>query len=246
MSAIETFDLTKKFGEFVAVDGLNLNVKEGEIFGLLGPNGAGKSTTIKMLIGLLKPSGGRITVLGSENLMEYKGYTGYLPESPALYEYLTIKEFLTFIGRIKKVEKDVLDEKIIELAHTFSLEEKLKSYIGSLSHGMRQKVAITATFLADPKVLLLDEPLTGLDPKSQRNFKDIIREKSKDHSSILLSTHILDVAERLCTSVGIFNKGKLLVTGTLDDLRELSASSSSSTLEDVFIKLTEEGEKDLP
>jgi len=246
MAAIETFDLTKKFGEFVAVDGLNLNVKEGEIFGLLGPNGAGKSTTIKMLIGLLKPSGGRITILGNDNLMDYKGRTGYLPESPALYEYLTIKEFLTFIGRIKKVEKNVLDEKIREITHTFSLEEKLKSYIGSLSHGMRQKVAISAALLADPKVLLLDEPLTGLDPKSQRDFKDIIREKAKDHSSILLSTHILDVAERLCTSVGIFNKGKLLATGTLDDLRSLSESSSSSTLEDVFIKLTEEGEKDLP
>jgi len=213
MAAIETFDLTKKFGEFVAVDGLNLNVKEGEIFGLLGPNGAGKSTTIKMLIGLLKPSGGRITILGNDNLMDYKGRTGYLPESPALYEYLTIKEFLTFIGRIKK---------------------------------MRQKVAISAALLADPKVLLLDEPLTGLDPKSQRDFKDILREKAKDHSSILLSTHILDVAERLCTSVGIFNKGKLLATGTLDDLRSLSESSSSSTLEDIFIKLTEEGEKDLP
>jgi ABC-type multidrug transport system, ATPase component len=126
------------------------------------------------------------------------------------------------------------------------LEEKLKSYIGSLSHGMRQKVAISAALLNDPKVLLLDEPLTGLDPKSQRDFKDIIREKAKDHSSILLSTHILDVAERLCTSVGIFNKGKLLATGTLDDLRSLSESSSSSTLEDIFIKLTEEGEKDLP
>lgn len=238
--AIKTVNLTKTFGEFVAVDNLNLTIDKGEIFGLLGPNGAGKSTTIKMLIGLLKPTYGEIFVLGENDVNKYKQYTGYLPETPNLYEYLTIEEFLTFIGTLKKVKKDLLDERIKEYSEIFDLKDKLKSYIGSLSHGMKQKVAIMATLINDPKVLLLDEPLNGLDPMSQKDFKDIIREKAEDGCSILLSTHILDVAERICTTVGVFNKGNLITTGTLEELRSMYRSPPTSTLEDIFLKITKE------
>ncbi|HIH39970.1 MAG TPA: ABC transporter ATP-binding protein, partial [Halobacteria archaeon] len=231
---------TKTFGEFVAVDNLNLTIDKGEIFGLLGPNGAGKSTTIKMLIGLLKPTYGEIFVLGENDVNKYKQYTGYLPETPNLYEYLTIEEFLTFIGTLKKVKKDLLDERIKEYSEIFDLKDKLKSYIGSLSHGMKQKVAIMATLINDPKVLLLDEPLNGLDPMSQKDFKDIIREKADEGCSILLSTHILDVAERICTTVGVFNKGNLITTGTLAELRAMYRSPPTSTLEDIFLKITKE------
>jgi len=238
--AIRTINLTKKFGDFVAVDNLNLIINKGEIFGLLGPNGAGKSTTIKMIIGLLKPTYGEIFVLGENDVNKYKQYTGYLPEDPSLYEYLTIEEFLTFIGSLKRVKKDTLERRIIDYGEIFDLKDKLKSYIGSLSHGMRQKVAIMATLINDPKVLLLDEPLNGLDPMSQKNFKDIIREKAEGGCTILLSTHILDVAERLCTTVGVFNKGNLITTGTLKELRDMYRSPPTSTLEDIFLKITKE------
>jgi len=238
--AIKTDNLTKKFGEFTAVDKLNLTIKKGDIFGLLGPNGAGKSTTIKMLIGLLKPTYGDIFVLGENDINKYKLYTGYLPETPNLYEYLTVEEFLMFIGSLKKVKKDELDEWIKDYSKIFEIKDKLKSYIGSLSHGMRQKVAIMAALINDPKVLLLDEPLTGLDPMSQKDFKDIIREKAENGCAILLSTHILDVAERICTTVGIFNKGNLIKTGTLEELREMYRSPPTSTLEDIFLKITKE------
>jgi len=134
--AIRTINLTKKFGDFVAVDNLNLIINKGEIFGLLGPNGAGKSTTIKMIIGLLKPTYGEIFVLGENDVNNYKQYTGYLPEDPSLYEYLTIEEFLTFIGSLKRVKKDTLERRIIDYGEIFDLKDKLKSYIGSLSHGM--------------------------------------------------------------------------------------------------------------
>jgi len=240
--AIKTVNLTKTFGEFVAVDTLNLAIDKGEIFGLLGPNGAGKSTTIKMLIGLLKPTYGEIFVFGENDVNKYKQYTGYLPETPNLYEYLTVEEFLTFIGTLKKVKKDLLDERIKEYSEIFDLKDKLKSYIGSLSHGMKQKVAIMAALINDPKVLLLDEPLNGLDPMSQKDFKDILREKANDGCAILLSTHILDVAERICTTVGVFNKGSLITTGTLDELRDMYRSPPTSTLEDIFLKITKKAE----
>lgn len=241
MTPIEITNLRKEFGELVAVNDFTMKIEGGEIFGLVGPNGAGKTTMMKMLVGLMKPASGAIKIMGmdfQQNPEECKAHMGYLPENPTLYEYLTAREFLDFIGRIKKV--DEIEEKVGRLDDSLDLGEKMYDYIGTLSHGMRQKVAIMAALLNNPTILLLDEPLTGLDPKSQRGFKDILRKKCEEGCTILLSTHILDVAERLCTQVGVINHGKLLATGTLDGLRSISKSSDGASLEDVFIKLTME------
>jgi ABC-2 type transport system ATP-binding protein len=246
MKAIEILNLEKKFGDLIAVDNLSLDIEEGQLFGLLGPNGAGKTTTLRMLTGILRPTAGGIKISGIDMLSypeKCKEQIGYLPESPILYDYLSISEFLSFIGRIKKVEDSVLENRIEELSKLFNLEKKLDNYVGSLSHGMRQKVAIITALINSPKVLLLDEPYLGLDPKSQKDFKNLLHKNADDGCTALLSTHILDVAEKLCSKVGIVHRGKILATGTLDELREVSKSTEGASLEDVFLKLTEESKE---
>jgi ABC-2 type transport system ATP-binding protein len=165
---------------------------------------------------------------------------GYLPEEPSLYDYLTAQEFLEFIGKIKMVDDDLLKERIGGYAELFDLSKRLPDYIGTFSRGMKQKVAIIAALINTPPVLLIDEPLMGLDPKSQRDFKDILHQRSQDGAAVILSTHILDVAEKHCTRVGILNGGKLLAVGSTEELRKLSTSARGASLEDVFLKLTEE------
>ena len=242
---VETIDLTRRFGDKVAVNNLCLKIRPGEIFGLLGPNGAGKTTTLRMLIGLLRPSEGSINI-GGWNMEidseQCKRLIGYLPEEPSLYDYLTAQEFLEFMGKIKMVPDDLLRQRIGEYAELFDLTKRLRDYIGAFSRGMRQKVAIMAALINTPPVLLVDEPLMGLDPKSQKDFKDILHERAQDGAAVILSTHILDVTEKHCTRVGILNGGKLLVAGSMEELREFSVSAAGASLEDVFLKLTEEAE----
>jgi ABC-2 type transport system ATP-binding protein len=242
---VETINLTRRFGDKVVVDNLCLGIYPGEIFGLLGPNGAGKTTTLRMLIGLLRPSEGSVNI-GGWNMgidpEQCKRLVGYLPEEPSLYDYLTAQEFLEFIGKIKRVADDLLRQRIGEYAELFDLSKRLRDYIGTFSRGMRQKVAIIAALINSPPVLLVDEPLMGLDPKSQRDFKDTLHQRAQDGAAVILSTHVLDVAEKHCTRVGILNEGKLLAVGSVEELRQLSTSAAGTSLEDVFLKLTEEAE----
>ncbi|GBE54498.1 MAG TPA: ABC transporter ATP-binding protein [Euryarchaeota archaeon] len=235
---IETTDLTKRFGNFTAVKNLNLRVKRGEIYGFLGPNGAGKTTTIKMLNCLLNPSSGSARIAGFDirkDALNVKAITGYLPETPLLYDKLTGKEFLDFIAELYGVDDARKERKINDLLRMFTLTEKADSLIQGYSHGMRQKIGIAAALIHDPKVLFLDEPTMGLDPKSARMVKDILKELVKRGSTVFMSTHVLEIAEKMCDEVGIVNHGTLIASGSIETLRK---SEQGNSLEDIFLELT--------
>jgi ABC-2 type transport system ATP-binding protein len=239
--AIETFDLTKQFGEHTAVDCLNLKVEEGTIHSLLGPNGAGKTTVLNMLSGVLKPTKGSAQILGLDVNKEpekAKNLIGYLPEEPQIYEILTIREFLRLIGRAYSVPKDVLEGRIDEYLKLFDLKRVEQVFCGALSHGMKQRVVVCSVLIHDPKVILLDEPFYGLDPASSRLFKEFLKDRASKGSTILVSTHILEIAERFCDKVTILNEGKVVAEGTLDELRIKAGIGEDTTLEDAFLALT--------
>jgi ABC-2 type transport system ATP-binding protein len=230
--------LLKYFNHKPAVDGVDLDVYGGEIFGFLGPNGAGKTTTIKMLIGLLRPTGGNAFIGGHDIQAEpiaAKALLGYVPDEPALPDKLTAREFLQFIAGLYRMDPKQAARRGEELLRLFDLHEHGDELVGGFSHGMRQKTALAGALLHDPKVLFLDEPTVGLDPRSARLIKDILRQLSARGTSIFLTTHILEIAERLCDRVAIIGNGRIIATGTLDQLR---SSSGSQTLEDIFLSLT--------
>ncbi|HAM39013.1 MAG: hypothetical protein A2474_02810 [Elusimicrobia bacterium RIFOXYC2_FULL_34_12] len=229
-------NLTKKFKNNIAIENLNLDIKPGEIFGLLGPNGAGKTTTIKLISGLLKPTSGFVTICDydiQKNPVEAKRNIGLLPDTPFIYQKLTGREFLEFICGIYNIGYDGIDEKL----DLFDLKKNAEELIESYSHGMQQKLVLAGILIRKPKVVLLDEPLVGLDPKSARLVKNIYYELSKNGTAIFLSTHILEIAEKLCSRLAIINKGKIIALGTLDELKKQAFSESD--LEDIFFKLTE-------
>ncbi|MEM2273407.1 MAG: ABC transporter ATP-binding protein [Candidatus Bathyarchaeia archaeon] len=243
---IELVDVWKSYNGFQALRGLDLEVLGGEIFGLLGPNGAGKTTTLKIIVGLLKMDKGIVKVKGvdiSREPYKYKRFIGYVPESLSLPEYLTLEEFLIYSGRIRGVPRNQIREKMNHYIELFELEEKRKSLLLSLSRGMRQKTAIASALIHDPEILILDEPFIGIDPVGQRVLKDIFNEKVKVGGTILISTHILDTAERLCDKVAIIYRGRNIASGNIDNLRHLSRTSGNATLEEVFLKLTEESKE---
>ncbi|OGS44703.1 MAG: hypothetical protein A2539_03180 [Elusimicrobia bacterium RIFOXYD2_FULL_34_15] len=233
---IQICNLTKKFKDKSALDNLNLEIKPGEIFGLLGPNGAGKTTTIKLISGLLKPTSGYVKICGHDiqkNPVEAKRNIGLLPDTPFIYQKLTGREFLEFICGIYNIGYNDIDEKL----ELFDLKKNADELIESYSHGMQQKLVLAGILIRKPKVVLLDEPLVGLDPKSARLVKNIYYELSKNGTAIFLSTHILEIAEKLCTRLAIIDRGKIIALGTLDELKKQAVSESD--LEDVFFKLTE-------
>lgn len=237
---IETFHLGKNFGSVRAVVDLNLQTNPGEIFGFLGPNGAGKTTTIKLITGLLRPSSGRATVGGFDvvkNPVEAKKILAYVPDQPQLYGKLTVEEFLKFIGAVYRMDSKACQQGIGNFLELFGFADKRAELIESLSHGTKQKVALAAAFLHEPKVLLLDEPLIGLDPRSARILKDLLRQYAKRGATIFLSTHILEVAERMCDRVGIINKGELVALGPAEELKSKTGQEGES-LEDLFLELT--------
>ena len=239
-SAIDVSHLTKAYGSTVALNDVTLAVSTGEVRGLLGPNGSGKSSLMKTIIGLTKPSYGSIHVLGYDvriNPMEIKKIVGYVPESPRLYEFLTATEYLDFIADVRGIPYEQKKERIARFVDALDLEGKQGDMISSYSQGMKQKVAIIGALLHRPRVLLMDEPLNGLDPKSARLVKELIHGLAGEGVSVMFSTHILEIAEAICDKLTILQRGKILAEGTSKDLRE-NAGLPGSGLEDVFLKLT--------
>ena len=243
-SAVELKDAVKHYGEIVALDQVSLVIHEGEIFGLLGPNGSGKSTTLKMLLGLVQPDSGSVSVLGThvrENPVGLKRQIGYVPESPRLYEFLTGIEYLDFVGDIYGVQPAEKKNRISEYLKALQLDGREGDMINSYSEGMKQKIALISAFLHRPKLLILDEPLNGLDPRSARIVKDLLHELKSQGVTTVLSTHVLEIAQALCNRIGIMYKGKLLALGNMGELREMSKLPDSG-LEDIFLKLTGTGD----
>jgi ABC-2 type transport system ATP-binding protein len=236
---IETKNLVKQFGDKAAVNNISFAVRGGEVFGFLGPNGAGKTTTIKMIVGLLQPTSGEVKVAGYDvqtQPMQAKATSGYVPDTPNLYMKLSAREFLRFVGDLYEMKRGKAEERIDELLKLFDLTDVRDDLIDSYSHGMKQKTALAAALIHDPKVLVLDEPTVGLDPKSARLIKDILRQLADRGAAVFLSTHILEIAERMCDRIGIIDHGNLVAVGTMDELRSMGKSGSS--LEDIFLALT--------
>lgn len=236
---IEADLLTKRYGEKLAVDQVSFSVQAGEIFGFLGPNGAGKTTTIKMIVGLLLPTTGSVQVAGydiQKEPLQSKAVSGYVPDTPHLYQKLSGRELLRFVGDLYGVEPVQVKRRIEELLRLFDLEGAGDDTIDSYSHGMRQKTALAAALMHDPKVLVLDEPTVGLDPKSARLIKDILRQMANRGAAVFLSTHILEIAERMCDRIGIIDQGRLIAVGTMAELRALGKGETS--LEEIFLNLT--------
>lgn len=238
---IKIENLTKSFGPYKAVDNLTLNVEPGEIFGFLGPNGAGKTTTVKILSGIMAPTSGRVLVGGHDLQIEplkAKRLMAYIPDEPFVYPKLTGYEFLRFIGDLYSVSFSEQQARIPELLKLFELSDYSGELLESYSHGMKQKLLIASVLLRRPKAVLFDEPTVGLDPKSIRRFKDLLINIAAEGAAVFMCTHILDMAEKLCTKLGIIYRGKLIAHGTAAEVKNLSASGASGTLEDIFLELT--------
>jgi len=238
---IKTEHLSKLFGNKEAVRDLNLEIPAGELFAFIGPNGAGKSTTIKMLVGLLLSTSGR-AFIGDYNIqdnpVEAKRLIGYIPDFPYLYEKLTGREFMRFVGRIYGLSSSVMESSIEYYLNFFGLHDLSQDLIKSYSHGYRQRLVFASAFLHDPKVLIIDEPMVGLDPRTSRLIKDILKERCRNGVTIFMSTHTLSVAEEIADRVGIIHEGELIACGSLEELR--LESGVDGRLEEVFLRLTEE------
>ena len=234
---IKVLGLTKYYGSKPAAKDISFEVQRGEVFGLLGTNGAGKSTTIKMLCGLLKPTRGSIKI-GEVDLqrmpLKAKSLMGYLPENPLIYDKLTGAETLELIGKLRKLSNNMIQQRVKYYSETLGLGEQIYHEVGTYSKGMRQKLAIAMTLIHDPEMILLDEPASGLDPKYTKLLKDWIRNLSANGKTILLSTHIIEMAETLCNRIGVIDQGKLMALGTVN---EIQTSTGVRNLEDAFIRL---------
>jgi ABC-2 type transport system ATP-binding protein len=237
---VELKGVVKRYNEILAVDNVDLTLNRGEIFALLGPNGSGKSTTLKMLIGLVQPDSGSVNVLGvnvQENPVAIKQLVGYVPESPHLYEFLTGIEYLDFIGDIYGMQNEEKENRITEYLKALQLEGREGDMINGYSDGMKQKIALISAFLHKPKLLILDEPLSALDPRSARIIKDFLHQLKNQGITTIMSTHVLEIAQAVCDRIGIMYQGKVLALGNMKELRQL-ASLPDSGLEDIFLKLT--------
>jgi ABC-2 type transport system ATP-binding protein len=236
--------VSKRYGDVTAVDYLDLDVRKGEILGLLGPNGSGKSTTIKMILGLVKPDSGSVNVLGinvEDDPVSVKRKVGYVPESPRVYEFLTGLEFLDFTGDVYEMRIEEKKKRIEEFLKALDLEGREGDMIGSYSEGMKQKVVIISAIMHRPELLLLDEPLSGLDPRSARIVKDLLHEMASQGVTTIMSTHILEIAQAMCDRIAIMYNGRMSALGTMKELRQ-KAMMPDSGLEDIFLKLTGTGD----
>lgn len=233
-------ELTKRYGNFVAVERLSLELKAGELFGFLGPNGAGKTTTIKMMAGLLKPTSGRILLAGYDLEREperAKAALGFIPDRPFLYEKLSASEFLSFVAGLYGIDGAEVGRRIDRLLDLVELASWRGELIESFSHGMKQRLVMAASFIHDPQVLVVDEPMVGLDPKGSRLIKGIFRQRCREGATIFMSTHTLEVAQEMCDRIGIIMGGRLIALGTMAEL-QCQAESDRPELEHIFLKLT--------
>jgi ABC-2 type transport system ATP-binding protein len=239
--AIETISLTRRFGDFTAVDRVNLTVEAGQFFGFLGPNGAGKSTTIKMLTGLLAPTSGTIRILGAdltENSAELKRQIGVVPEGMALFGRLTASEYLRFVGRMYGLDQATTLQRTNELLEFMSLANEQKKLITDFSHGMQKKLALAAAVIHGPKVLFLDEPFEGVDAIAAGTLKSMLQRMIARGATIFLTSHVLEIVERLCTHIGIIHRGQLVAQGSIEELRAGVASSGGQSLPSGAAQLT--------
>jgi ABC-2 type transport system ATP-binding protein len=239
---IELTGLTKRFGSFTAVDAIDLRVPRGELFGFLGPNGAGKTTTLRMIAGILRPTAGAVRIGGvdiSADPIAAKTMLGFIPDRPFIYEKLTGAEFLRFVGGLYSQNGKDIEHRSRELLALFDLEQWRDELVESYSHGMRQKLIISSALVHKPDVLVVDEPMVGLDPKAARILKDLFREYVRRGHTIMMSTHTLEVAETMCDRIGIIQNGRIRALGTMDDLRSASAEGNTG-LEEIFLRLTGE------
>jgi ABC-2 type transport system ATP-binding protein len=240
---IQLTALTKDYGTTLAVNNLNLNVAEGEIYGFIGPNGAGKTTTIRMMGGILAPTSGKIVIGGVDmatHPVEGKKMIGFVPDRPFLYEKLTGMEFLRFSGDLYNVQNKIFQQKAEHLLQQFALREWADELVEAYSHGMKQRLIIASALLHDPKILIIDEPMVGLDPEAVHMVKDILKNLSANHrTTIFVSTHTLSLAEDLCHRIGLIHKGSLLAEGNLDELKRI-AKLGEAKLEEVFLTIIKE------
>jgi ABC-2 type transport system ATP-binding protein len=240
---IEFHEVSKAYGDFTAVRSLVLAVDRGEVFGFLGPNGAGKTTTIRMMMGILVPSDGRITIDGLDcqaDRLQVKQRVGYLPDNPTFYDYLRGREILTFVGEMHGQARDEAQRRAGALLDELALEDAAEEFAVNYSTGMKKKLGLACALIHDPAVLILDEPTNGLDPRASRHVQDRIRVSAEQGKTIFLSTHLLDMAEHLCGRVGIIDKGDLVAVGPLKDLQDKLVPGGS--LEEVFLKVTQADE----
>jgi ABC-2 type transport system ATP-binding protein len=243
MAELIVENLSKKYNDIIALNNVSLRIGSGEVVGLLGPNGAGKSTLLKIIVGILRPTSGSVLLDGidiTKSPEEAKKIIGYVPESASLYTNLTVTEFLLFVGKIRGVSDDDLNSKISNSLNIFGIEEKKNALIGSLSKGTKQKIAIIASTLHDPNFLVLDEPLSGLDPRTQRFVNQWIGNTARNGVSVFLSTHNLDIAQEYASKIAIIDKGRIVAVGELNSLRKLANSNDDAKLDDIFLKLTED------
>jgi ABC-2 type transport system ATP-binding protein len=239
---LKLIDLAKTFGNYTAVDKINLEIKSGELFGFLGPNGAGKTTTIKMIVGLLKPAYGKIfidDIAVWENPMAAKNRIGYIPDQPFIYDKLTGKEYLYFSAGLYNLSKTDTKQKVDEICDLLKIGEWIDKRTEQYSQGMKQRIVIASAFLHDPKLIIVDEPMVGLDPQSAYLVKKLFADKVKSGVSIFMSTHSLNVVEEICTHVGIIRKGKLIFNNDIASLNVLK-NRQDQNLESLIIELTEE------
>lgn len=239
---IRLTNLTKRYGAFTAVDGIDLEVPRGELFGFLGPNGAGKTTTLRMIAGILRPTSGAAQIAGvdvAKDPIAAKARLGYIPDRPFIYEKLTGAEFLRFVAGLYDQHGPDVEHRARELLALFDLEEWRDELVESYSHGMRQKLIISSAFVHRPDVIVVDEPMVGLDPKAARILKDLFREYTRRGHTIMMSTHTLEVAETMCDRIGIIQGGKIRACGTMEQLRA-NAEAGATGLEEIFLKLTGE------
>jgi ABC-2 type transport system ATP-binding protein len=239
---IRIINLCKQYGRLAAVDNLNIEVAPGEIFGFLGPNGAGKTTTIRVMMGILRASSGQV-ILGGHDVErepeQAKAIAGFIPDRPFIYEKLSAKEFLTFIGKLRRMEASRLRHRIDELLEHFELLNWQDELVEGFSHGMKQRLVLCAALVHEPRILIIDEPMVGLDPKGARTIKDLFRSLAGTGTTVFLSTHSISVAEEVCHRIGIIQKGRLIASGTMADLYRLTQADDSN-LEDVFLELTQQ------
>jgi ABC-2 type transport system ATP-binding protein len=242
---IELRCVTKKYGRKVAVDQLDLDIPRGELFAFLGPNGAGKTTTIKMMVGLLQPTQGSLRIAGFDVVQQSREanlYTGYVPDQPYLYDKLSGREFLQFVADLYSQSPRAAAAAIDRQIEAFSLRDYVDDLTESYSHGMKQRLVFASALLHDPRVLILDEPMVGLDPRSMRLVKDLLRAHVRSGMTVFMSTHTLAMAEEVADRIGVVSRGRLLFLGTVDELRR--KLSRDETLEQLFLALTEEGVAD--